>query len=307
MPQPPKRLVIATRASRLALWQAQHIATRLKALYPTCELLLQPMSTKGDEVLDKSLSAVGGKGLFIKELEVALLQGRADLAVHSLKDVPMELDPAFVLAAITAREDPRDALVGCEDLAALPGGSVVGTSSLRRQAIVMAAFPHLKVQALRGNLDTRLAKLDSGMYCAIVLAAAGLKRLGYTQRIAKILSTEEMLPSAGQGALAIEALASREDVCAALQALQDPDTARCTLAERAVSKALGGSCSMPLAAHAIVQADGQLWLRAWLGAVDGSRHLVAQAVQSQEESSESLGKRVAQMLQENGAQALLSP
>ena len=171
----------------------------------------------------------------------------------------------------------------------------------------MAAFPHLKVQALRGNLDTRLAKLDSGMYCAIVLAAAGLKRLGYTQRIAKILSTEEMLPSAGQGALAIEALASREDVCAALQALQDPATTRCTLAERAVSKALGGSCSMPLAAHAIVQADGQLWLRAWLGAVDGSRHLVAQAVQSQEESSESLGKRVAQMLQENGAQALLSP
>ena len=305
MPSSPKSLSIATRASRLALWQAEYVANRLKNLYPDCAVHLQPMSTRGDEVLDKSLSAVGGKGLFIKELEFALLQGRADLAVHSLKDVPMELDPAFVLAAITEREDPRDALIGCEELATLPAGSVIGTSSLRRQAMVLAGFPHLKVQALRGNLDTRLNKLDSGMYKAIVLAAAGLKRLGYTHRIAKIFPPEEMLPSAGQGALGIEVLTSRQEVRQAVEALADPETTRCSLAERAVSKTLGGSCSMPLAAHAVLQADGKLWLRAWIGVADGTRHIQAQAVQAQAESPEALGERVALLLQEKGAQDLL--
>lgn len=303
----PKSLTIATRASRLALWQAEHVASRLKILYPDCAVCLRPMSTRGDEVLDKSLSAVGGKGLFIKELEFALLEGRADLAVHSLKDVPMELDPAFVLAAVTEREDPRDALIGCEDLSILPAGSVIGTSSLRRQAMILASFPHLKVQALRGNLDTRLSKLDSGMYKAIVLAAAGLKRLGYTQRIAKIFSPEEILPSAGQGALGIEVLADRQELVEVLQALADVDTTCCTLAERAVSKTLGGSCSMPLAAHAVLQADGKLWLRAWIGVADGSRSIQAQAVQAQAEAPEALGKRVAVLLQEQGAQELLLP
>ncbi len=303
----PKRLVIATRESRLAMWQAEHIAGRLQVLYPDCDVRLQPMTTKGDQVLDRALSAVGGKGLFIKELEVALLQGKADLAVHSLKDVPMELDHEFALAAVTLREDPRDALVGCDDLARLPAGSVIGTSSLRRQAMVLSKFPHLQVQALRGNLDTRLAKLDRGVYAAIILAAAGLKRLGYVDRIARIVPTEEMLPAAGQGALGIETLATRQDVRAALQGLVDDETTRCVSAERAVSKAMGGSCSMPLAAHALVQPSGKLWLRAWIGAIDGSGHITAQAEQAEGQTPEQLGQSVAANLIYNGAQALLSP
>ena len=315
MPQPlrssrsagPKRLVIATRESRLALWQAEHIAGLLSALYPACEVRLQPMTTKGDQVLDRALSAVGGKGLFIKELEQALLNGKADLAVHSLKDVPMQLDEAFVLAAVTRREDPRDALVGCADLASLPPGSVIGTSSLRRQAMILSQLPHLKITALRGNLDTRLAKLDRGAYAAIVLAAAGLKRLGYVERIARILPTSEMLPAAGQGALAIETLATRQDVRAALQPLIDENSHRCVTAERAVSRALGGSCSMPLAAHAELDPTGQLFLRAWLGAVDGSRTISTSATQLAGQSAEQLGQSVAADLVQQGAFALLDP
>ncbi len=303
----PKRLVIATRESRLALWQAEHIAARLKALYPDCEVRLQPMTTRGDNILDRTLSAVGGKGLFIKELEVALLEGRADLAVHSLKDVPMELEPEFKLTAITEREDPRDALVGADDLASLPAGSVVGTSSLRRQAWILSKYPQLRIESLRGNLDTRLAKLDRGQYSCIVLAAAGLKRLGYTDRIRHIMNPEDMLPAAGQGALGIECLASRMDVQAALAALADAKTTACVLAERAVSRTLGGSCSMPLAAHAIQTDDGLLHLRAWVGATDGSEQRAQTAVQQPGESPEALGQRVGRALIDAGALALVAP
>jgi hydroxymethylbilane synthase len=301
----PRKLVIATRESKLALWQAHHIADRLRALYPQCDVQLQPMTTRGDQILDRALANVGGKGLFIKELEVALLEGRADLAVHSLKDVPMQLEPEFALAAITEREDPRDALVGQPDLATLPAGTTVGTSSLRRQAMVLAKYPHLKVQPLRGNLDTRLSKLDRGDYAAIILAAAGLKRLGYAQRIARILPTEESLPAAGQGALGIETLAARADVIAALQPLADAETAACVLAERAVSRTLGGSCTVPLAAHAQTQPDGQLALRAWVAQPDGKRHVSARATQQPGESAQALGQRVAQDLLAQGAAQLL--
>jgi hydroxymethylbilane synthase len=302
----PKKLVIATRESKLALWQAHHIADRLRGLYPQCDVQLQPMTTRGDQILDRTLSKVGGKGLFIKELEVALLEGTADLAVHSLKDVPMQLEPEFALAAVTEREDPRDALIGAPDLAGLPAGTVVGTSSLRRQAMVLSKFPHLNVQPLRGNLDTRLSKLDRGDYAAILLAAAGLKRLGYAQRIARILPTEESLPAAGQGALGIETLAARADVIAALAPLVDAHTTACVLAERAVSRALGGSCTVPLAAHATVQPDGQLSLRAWVAQPDGKRHVVARALQTQGETPEALGARVAADLLAQGAAALLA-
>jgi hydroxymethylbilane synthase len=301
----PTRLTIATRESKLALWQAHHIADRLRALYPQCDVLLAPMTTRGDQILDRTLSKVGGKGLFIKELELALLEGRADLAVHSLKDVPMQLEPEFTLAAVTEREDPRDALVGQPDLAALPAGTTIGTSSLRRQAMVLARYPHLNVQALRGNLDTRLAKLDRGDYAAILLAAAGLKRLGYAQRIARILPTEESLPAAGQGALGIETLAARTDVVAALQPLVDQDTTACVLAERAVSRALGGSCTVPLAAHAQVQPAGHLLLRAWVAQPDGKRYVSARAEQAPHEDAQSLGQRVAQDLLNQGAAQLL--
>jgi hydroxymethylbilane synthase len=306
MPAHPEQLIIATRESKLALWQAHHIADRLRELYPACKVQLMPMTTRGDQILDRALAKVGGKGLFIKELEVALLEGRADLAVHSLKDVPMQLEVEFALAAVTEREDPRDALVGQPDLAALAPGAVVGTSSLRRQAMVLANYPHLNVQPLRGNLDTRLAKLDRGDYAAILLAAAGLKRLGYAQRIARILPTEESLPAAGQGALGIETLATRTDVIAALQPLADAETTACVMAERAVSRALGGSCTVPLAAHAQAQPDGQLLLRAWVAQPNGKRHVSARAVQGAGESADALGQRVAQDLLAQGAAHLLA-
>jgi hydroxymethylbilane synthase len=306
MNPPPSSLVIATRESKLALWQAHHIADRLRALYPQCEVHLSPMTTRGDQILDRTLSKVGGKGLFIKELEIALLEGRADLAVHSLKDVPMQLEPAFALAAITEREDPRDALVGQPGLAALPAGTVVGTSSLRRQAMVLANYPQLIVQPLRGNLDTRLAKLDRGDYAAILLAAAGLKRLGYAQRIARILPTEEFLPAAGQGALGIETLATRSDVIAALAPLIDQDTAACVVAERAVSRALGGSCTVPLAAFAQTEPHGRLLLRACVAQPDGKRQLFARGEQQAGELPEALGQRVAQQLLDQGAAQLLN-
>src|SRR5438874_3764956 len=204
----PRRLVIATRESALALWQAQHVRTRLEALYPTSAIELLGVTTQGDRVVDRPLAAIGGKGLFVKELEVAMSDGRADLAVHSLKDVPMELPEGFELAAVLQREDPRDAFVSndFDNLATLPAGSIVGTSSLRRQSLIAARFPQLVVKPLRGNLDTRLGKLDRGDYAAIILAAAGLKRLGLERRIRAYLSPEDSLPAAGQGAMAIEIL-----------------------------------------------------------------------------------------------------
>lgn len=244
------QFTIATRESRLALWQAEHVKSLLEQRGHQVTLL--GMTTRGDQILDRSLSKVGGKGLFVKELEAALEEGRADLAVHSLKDVPMDLPAGFELACVMEREDPRDAFVSPRhaSLADLPQGAVVGTSSLRRLVLLRALRPDLKIEPLRGNLDTRLRKLDEGQYAAIVLAAAGLKRLGLADRIRQVFEPSEMLPAAGQGALGIEIRAGRGDVAAALQPLEDQRTTMCVAAERAVSRSMGGSCSMPLAAHA---------------------------------------------------------
>ncbi len=244
-------ITIATRESRLALWQAEHVKALLEQLGHRVKLL--GMTTMGDQILDRSLSKVGGKGLFVKELELALDDGSADIAVHSLKDVPMDLPEGFVLACVMEREDPRDAFVSNHyaNLAALPQGATVGTSSLRRVVLLKALRPDLKIIPLRGNLDTRLRKLDEGQYDAIILAAAGLKRLGLVSRIRAVFEVTEMLPAAGQGALGIEIKANRLDLLAALAPLAHQPTWLSVSAERAVSRAMGGSCSMPLAAHAV--------------------------------------------------------
>ena len=271
-------LTIATRESRLALWQAEHVQARLQQLGR--EVALLGMTTLGDQILDRTLSKVGGKGLFVKELETALADGRADLAVHSLKDVPMELPEGFELACVMAREDPRDAWVSPQypDLSQLPANAVVGTSSLRRTVILRALFAKLgrgdiRIEPLRGNLDTRLRKLDEGLYHGIVLAAAGLKRLGLAQRIRFEFDEADMLPAAGQGALGIEVLAARADLRAALWPLVHVPTWIRVSAERAVSRAMGGSCSMPLAAHAVLTGD-VLTVRAAWGDPDGQPMLV---------------------------------
>ncbi len=269
------KIVIATRESRLALWQAEYVQARLTALGHNVSLL--PMTTQGDQILDRSLSKVGGKGLFVKELETALHEGRADIAVHSLKDVPMEMPTGFELACVMEREDPRDALVSPHyaSFAALPPGAVVGTSSLRRVVLLHALRPDLQIEPLRGNLDTRLRKLDEGKYAAIVLAAAGLKRLGLAARITQTFAPEQMLPAAGQGALGIEVCSGRADLVAALAPLAHAPTWTAVSAEREVSRAMGGSCSMPLAAFAVWQ-GAQLQLRAAYGDPDG-RHPLAHA------------------------------
>jgi hydroxymethylbilane synthase len=270
----PRRLVIATRESALALWQAEHIRTRLGTLYPHATIELLGVTTQGDRVLDRPLAAIGGKGLFIKELEVAMAEGRADLAVHSLKDVPMDMAPGFALAAVSAREDPRDAFVSnrYDSLAALPEGAVVGTSSLRREAQLRERYPKLAVAPLRGNVNTRLRKLDEDQYAAIILAAAGLKRLGLGERIRALLEPDDSLPAPGQGALALECRADRTDVLAALAPLADLGTTLATTAERAFSRALSGSCHTPLAAYA-EWGEGRLWLRGLLAMRDGATAL----------------------------------
>ena len=252
LPLTPLPLTIATRESRLALWQAHHVRDALMSRFGVAVELLG-MTTRGDQILDRTLSKVGGKGLFVKELETALEEGRAQLAVHSLKDVPMDLPPGFVLAAVWEREDPRDAWVSNHhaSVTALPPGAVVGTSSLRRVAQLLALRPDLRIEPLRGNLDTRLRKLDEGGFDGIVLAAAGLKRLGLASRVRSCFEPVEMLPAAGQGALGIEV---REDALALREMLtvtRHLPTQLATVAERAVSRGLGGSCSMPLAAHAV--------------------------------------------------------
>ena len=254
-----KKVVIATRESRLAMWQAEHVKALLESrLGWQVELL--GMTTLGDQILDRSLSKVGGKGLFVKELEVALMEGRADIAVHSLKDVPMDLPDGFALACVLEREDPYDALVSNRyaSLAELPQGAVMGTSSLRRLVLLKALRPDLRIEPLRGNLDTRLRKLDEGHYDAIVLAAAGLKRLGLEERIRCNFAITDMLPAAGQGALGIEVRADRADLLEALGALADQPTWLAVTAERTVSRAMGGSCSMPLAAFTRGPASGEL-------------------------------------------------
>ena len=301
--EPNAPWIIATRESRLALWQAEHVQDLLHTLTRRPVTLLG-MTTRGDQILDRSLSKVGGKGLFVKELEVALEEGRAHLAVHSLKDVPMELPEGFVLAAVLEREDPRDALVSnsATQLDDLPEGAVVGTSSLRRLVQLKALRPDLRIEPLRGNLDTRLRKLDEGQYDAIVLAAAGLKRLGLAERIREILPTQAMLPAAGQGALGLEIRASQTELLQALRPLNHAPTLWATLAERAVSRALGGSCSMPLAAHA-AWADGTLTLQALLGHPERAGLLRAevQGSPADDASADALGLAVASQLLAAGA------
>ena len=267
---PPRRLTIATRESALALWQAEHVRSRLMSRYRGTSVELLGVTTQGDRIVDRPLASIGGKGLFIKELENALRDGRADIAVHSLKDVPMDLPDGFVLAAISAREDPRDAFVSARfaALSSLPEGAVVGTSSLRREAQLRERQPSLRIEPLRGNVHTRLAKLDQGCYEAIILAAAGLKRLGLGTRIRALLDPDESLPAPGQGALAIECRADRAELLQALAPLADRGTTLATAAERAFSRALGGSCQTPLAAYAEWE-EGRLWLRGLLASRDG--------------------------------------
>lgn len=302
----PQRLVIATRASRLAVWQAEHVRDRLRALYPACAVELLTLTTRGDQILDRTLSKVGGKGLFVKELETALLDGRADLAVHSLKDVPVDMRPPFELCTVLERADPRDAFVSNhhESLEALPAGAVVGTSSLRREAQIRAARPDLVVKPLRGNLDTRLDKLDRGEYDAIVLAAAGLERIGYGDRIRNRLPPAQSLPAAGQGALGIEIRDDRDDMRAWLAPLSSPATTACVSAERAVSRKLGGSCQVPLAAYAELHGD-ELRIEALVSSVDGNRILRATRAGAAAEA-ERLGLAVAQDLLDKGAGAILA-
>ena len=304
----PRSLVIATRESALALWQAEHVRARLESLHPSCTIELLGVTTQGDRVVDRPLAAIGGTGLFIKELEVAIAEGRADLAVHSLKDVPMELPNEFVLAAIVAREDPRDALVSNRyaTLAALPPGAVVGTSSLRREAQLREHHPSLKVEALRGNVNTRLRKLDAGNYDAMILAAAGLKRLGFGDRIRALLEPDESLPAPGQGALALECRADRADVIAALAALSDTGTVLATAAERAFSRALSGSCTTPLAAYAQWE-EGRLWIRGYLARRDGSDALRGEreAEIGEREDAEALGLALADEFLARGAARLV--
>ena len=301
-------ITIATRESRLALWQAEHVKALLEARGHRVTLL--GMTTRGDQILDRTLSKVGGKGLFVKELESALEEGRADIAVHSLKDVPMDLPAGFELACVMEREDSRDAWVSphCTGLADLPPNAVVGTSSLRRAVLLRDALLKLErgdvcIEPLRGNLDTRLRKLDEGQYAAIVLAAAGLKRLGLGERIRHVFATAEMLPAAGQGALGIEIRAGRPELAAALAPLADQTTWQCVAAERAVSRAMGGSCSMPLAAHATLEA-GCLHLRAAWGDAEQPGPLVraeAAAAITSAADAEALGERVAGDLRAGGA------
>src|SRR5450755_1269595 len=273
-PQSPRKLTIATRESALAMWQAEHVRDQLRAQYPSCDVTLLGLTTQGDRIVDQPLADIGGKGLFIKELEQAMADGRADLAVHSLKDVPMDMPPGFVLAAIMKRDDSRDAWVSNRypSLAEVPAHGIVGTSSLRREAQLRERYPELDVKPLRGNVNTRLKKLDDGQYAAIILAAAGLKRLGYANRIAALLDPDDSLPAVGQGALALECRADRADIIAALALLADTETTLATSAERAFGQRLGGSCHTPLAALGVWQGD-QLRLRGLIASRDGLRVL----------------------------------
>ena len=305
----PRRLVIATRESALALWQAEHVRTRLEALYPSSVIELLGVTTQGDRVIDRPLAAIGGKGLFVKELEVAMAEGRADLAVHSLKDVPMELPREFTLAAVVAREDPRDALVSHRyaTLDELPDGAIVGTSSLRREAQLREHHPALRVEALRGNVNTRLRKLDAGQYDAMILAAAGLKRLGLADRIRALLEPDDSLPAPGQGALALECRADRGDVISAVSPLSDLGTVLATTAERAFSRALSGSCTTPLAAYAQWE-EGRLWIRGYLARRDGSDALRGEreAEVADGDEAEALGQGLADEFLAQGAARLVT-
>jgi hydroxymethylbilane synthase len=302
----PGTLVIATRESALALWQARHVQSELQRLYPRLDISLLGMTTAGDRRLGSSLAKIGGKGLFVKELEDALADGRADIAVHSVKDVPMQLPPGFTLAAILERADPRDAFVSlqCRSLEQLPPGARVGTSSLRRECQLRARHPQLKIEALRGNVQTRLRKLDEGRYEAIILAAAGLKRLGLAERITALLAPDASLPAVGQGALGIECRSDREDLVELLAPLVHRPTQQCVLAERAFSRTLAGSCNVPLAGHAELAGD-RLRLRGLVGAPDGSR-IVRGETAGAVADAEALGVALAEDLKSRGAADILA-
>lgn len=299
------QIVIASRESRLAMWQAIHVKERLEKLYPDMTVVIKGITTKGDKILDRTLSKVGGKGLFVKELEVALATGEADIAVHSFKDVPMELPEGFSIAAVLDRASPFDAFVSSSypSLADLPKGAVLGTSSLRRQANIASRFPDLVIKPLRGNLDTRLGKLDAGEYDAIILAAAGLERLGMAERIRYVIPAETSLPAPGQGALAIEIHQSREDVKALLAPLHDENTDITVRAERMLSRLFGGSCQIPLAAYATLD-KGVLRLRAMIATPDGQEVIMADE-STDNRDPEALGKKVGEKLTEQGALAIL--
>jgi hydroxymethylbilane synthase len=293
------------------MWQAKHVQALLKGLYPQCEITILGMTTKGDQILDVSLSKIGGKGLFIKELETALLEGRADLAVHSLKDVPMEMPEGFELTAILEREDPLDAFVSnqYDSLAQMPKGSKLGTSSLRRQAQVMRKYPHIEVVPLRGNLDTRLAKLDRGEFDAMILAAAGLTRLGLTSRIKSTIPAQDSLPAAGQGALGIEILSNNTVLAQLLAPLRDVLASYQVSAERQVSRRLGGSCEIPIAAYATWGSDQtQLHLNALVANIDGTEVVAAKDSASVKDMEDAiaLGNRIADQLIADGAQQIIA-
>ena len=300
-----KTLKIATRQSPLALWQANYVKDRLQQLYPDLTIELVPMVTKGDVILDSPLAKIGGKGLFVKELENALLNKEADIAVHSMKDVPMQFPEGLGLAVICQREDPRDAFVShsYRTFAELPQGAVVGTSSLRRQCQLKALRPDLDIRSLRGNVGTHLSKLDNGDYDAIILASAGLIRLGLADRIASFIDVEQSLPAAGQGAVGIECRTDDAQVQALLAPLADAETTYCVLAERAMNNHLQGGCQVPIGGYAVLQ-QGQLYLRALVGNIDGSRIIRAEG-KSAVENAEVLGVKIAEQLLAQGADKIL--
>ena len=300
-----KTLKIATRQSPLALWQANYVKDRLQQLYPDLTIELVPMVTKGDVILDSPLAKIGGKGLFVKELENALLNKEADIAVHSMKDVPMQFPEGLGLAVICQREDPRDAFVShsYRTFAELPQGAVVGTSSLRRQCQLKALRPDLDIRSLRGNVGTRLSKLDNGDYDAIILASAGLIRLGLADRIASFIDVEQSLPAAGQGAVGIECRTDDAQVQVLLAPMADAETTYCVLAERAMNNHLQGGCQVPIGGYAVLQ-QGQLYLRALVGDIDGSRIIRAEG-KSTVENAEVLGVQIAEQLLAQGADKIL--
>jgi hydroxymethylbilane synthase len=296
------KLVIATRESPLALWQAHFVAGELRRLHPSLEVELLGMTSRGDQILDTPLYKVGGKGLFVKELETALLDGRADIAVHSMKDVPMELPDGLTLGVICEREDPRDALVGIDSFDALPQGARLGTSSLRRSCQIKRSRPDLDIGFLRGNVNTRLSKLDAGEFDAIMLATAGLLRLGFDDRIGARIDPDISLPAGGQGAVGIEYRQSDTRTAELLAPLQHDLTARCVRAERAMVRKLDGGCDVPIASYAVIEGD-QLWLRGRVGSPDGETLLFAE---SRGSDPEALGDTVANQLLEQGADTILA-
>lgn len=302
----PKQLIIASRESALAMWQAKHIQARLLALYPNCNVQILGMTTTGDQILDQPLARIGGKGLFIKELENALLDGSADLAVHSMKDVPMNMPDGFSLVATGERENPHDAFVSnnYDSLADLPNGSVVGTSSLRRQSQIQARFPQLKIESLRGNVQTRLRKLDEGQYAAIILAAAGLIRLGLGDRIRSFIAATDSIPAVGQGALGIEIRSDRIDLVDILSPLNHVDTEQCVAAERGFSRALAGSCTVPLGAYA-TKSESTISITGFVASVDGSQ-MLRETMTGDVNNAEQLGTALAAKLISLGADKILA-